>query len=68
MSVLITALDGPTIHTDPSAELLAKWAWERHASTCPECAHGLEYCPAGRRYLAATAPKQHDDYPTYPAI
>lgn len=68
MSVLITALDGPTVHTDPSAALLSKWAYEAHCRDCATCRRGETWCETGRRYLAATAPTTRDDLPGYPAL
>lgn len=66
MSVLITALDGPTVHTDPSAELLSKWAYEKHTETCAECRRGDTWCAQGRAFLRATQPAA--DLPGFPSI
>lgn len=50
---MATIMRNPPNDTDA---MFARWAWELHAERCDECAHGLEYCQAGRRYLADTAP------------
>lgn len=65
MSVLITALDGATVVTDPSAETLSKWAYERHTETCATCRTSDGWCSTGRALLAATAPNHHDLLPGY---
>lgn len=54
MNTTITAVeDGETI-TNPTAEMLARWALARHLETCGSCRH--EYCPAGSRYFDAVQP------------
>lgn len=68
MSVLITALDGTRVVTQPDASTLAHWAYEAHCRDCATCRRGDTWCETGRRYLAATAPTTRDDLPGYPAL
>jgi len=63
MSVLITALDGDRVITQPDATTLAHWAYEKHTETCATCRRGDTWCGQGRDYLQATAP--HTDLPGY---
>ena len=63
MSVLITALDGDRVITQPDAATLAHWAYEAHCRHCPTCRRGDTWCDQGRDYLRATAP--HNDLPGY---
>ena len=66
MSVLITALDGTTVHTDPNAQLLSTWAYERHCRDCATCRREETWCDQGRLLLMATAPRI--DLPGYPPV
>lgn len=66
MSVLITALDGARVVTQPDASTLVHWAYEKHTETCAECRRGDTWCQQGRAFLRATRPTT--DLPGYPAL